>query len=143
MTDALQRFVEAQQHTYDLALREIRHGRKHSHWMWFIFPQLQGLGRSTMAEHYGIKDLKEASRYIDHDVLGPRLIQISKALLETNHLSASEIFGSPDDMKLHSCMTLFAAVPNSDIVFQRLLDKYFNGIPDQRTFALLRGDDYR
>ena len=133
----LQRFVEAQSHSYDDALREIAQGRKLTHWMWYIFPQLRGLGRSSHAEYYGIAGLDEATAYLNHPVLGPRLIKICQALLQHNGLSAHAIFGSPDDLKLHSSMTLFSNVKGAPAEFRLLLQHYFDGVPDGRTLALL------
>ena len=103
----LDRFVKAQAYDYDAALREIRSGRKRSHWMWYIFPQLQGLGFSSTAQYYGIRDLEEAKAYIAHPVLGPRLKEISEALLGLDTRDPSAVMGYPDDLKLRSCMTLF------------------------------------
>jgi uncharacterized protein (DUF1810 family) len=133
----LKRFIEAQAHDYEIALAEIRAGRKRSHWMWYIFPQIKGLGLSSTSQHYAIRDLKEAQAYLRHPVLGVRLIGISKALLELKSSNASLIFGSPDDLKLRSSMTLFAAVPDSDPVFQQVLQKYFQGKTDPHTLTLL------
>ncbi|MDF3077141.1 MAG: hypothetical protein K0S09_1030 [Sphingobacteriaceae bacterium] len=133
----LNRFLEAQKHTFDTACKEVKAGRKQSHWMWFIFPQIRGLGYSEMANRYGIANLKEAEDYLNHPVLGERLISISKLLLEIKGKSAYEIFGSPDDMKLRSSMTLFASVANADPVFQQVLNIYFSGEKDERTIALL------
>lgn len=122
---SLKRFISAQQHSYEVALKEIKQGRKQSHWMWYIFPQEAGLGHSEMAKRYAIKDADEAAAYLAHPVLGNRLIEISHAVLMINHKSANEIFGSPDDVKLRSCMTLFASAPNADPVFDKVLEKYF------------------
>jgi len=105
--------------------------------MWYIFPQIQGLGSSEAAKFYAIKDLKEAANYLMHPVLGPRLVKISKELLRHQDRSAHEIFGSPDDLKLRSCMTLFAAVPNADPVFQQVLDQFFDGEKDPKTQRIL------
>ena len=129
----LSRFLEAQNQTYLNALSEIRKGQKVTHWMWFIFPQLQGLGKSTTAQYYGITDLSEASAYLQHPVLGKHLIQISSVLLEIENKTVLEIFGSPDDLKLRSSMTLFSKVQGADHVFQKVLDKYFEGLPDTNT----------
>jgi uncharacterized protein (DUF1810 family) len=136
----LARFVSAQEDSYDVALAEVTRGRKHSHWMWFIFPQLRGLGRSSTAQFYGIGGAEEARAYLDHPVLGPRLIAVSEAALAVEGRSATEIFGSPDDMKLRSCATLFAQVSNRGSVFHKILDKYYGGKPDSCTLGLL-GDD--
>lgn len=137
MTDAdpfnLDRFLEAQQGIYEQALAEIRAGRKQSHWMWFIFPQYDGLGTSAMAKRYAIKSTAEAEAYLGHPVLGFRLFECAEAALAVPGRSASEVFGYPDDMKLRSCATLFAAVSPPRSVFHRLLDKYFAAEPDERT----------
>jgi uncharacterized protein (DUF1810 family) len=133
----LARFVEAQAGDYATALAEIRAGRKRSHWMWYIFPQIDGLGFSSMARRYAIKSLDEARAYLDHPVLGPRLVEITEAALAVEGRSAHEIFGSPDDMKLRSCGTLFARAASEGSVFSRLLDKFFDGKPDVRTLELL------
>jgi uncharacterized protein (DUF1810 family) len=133
----LDRFVHAQKGDYDQALSEIRSGRKRSHWMWYIFPQFAGLGLSTISRTYAIKSVAEAVAYLRHPVLGPRLIECAEAALAVESRSAQEIFGTPDDMKLRSCATLFARVSPSHPVFQRLLDRYFHGQPDEKTLGLL------
>ena len=133
----LKRFIEAQERDYETALAEIRNGRKRSHWMWYIFPQVKGLGFSSMAQHFGIKDLQEAEAYLRHPVLGKRLIAISEALLAEEGANATQIFGNPDDLKLRSSMTLFAAVKDSDPVFKQVIDKYFQGKPDAQTLTIL------
>jgi uncharacterized protein (DUF1810 family) len=133
----LARFVSAQEGSYDVALAEVTRGRKYSHWMWFIFPQLRGLGRSSTAQFYGIGGTEEARAYLDHPLLGPRLIAVCQAALAVEGRSALEIFGSPDDMKLRSCATLFAQISSPDSVFHKLLDKYYGGQPDARTLELL------
>ncbi len=112
-TDRLSRFIDAQQRDYDRALGEIRQGRKQSHWMWYIFPQLAGLGHSETARFYGIKDGQEARDYLAHPVLGSRLIEISTALLDIDGRTANQVMGSPDDLKLRSSMTLFSLVENT------------------------------
>lgn len=129
----LARFTSAQEAVYDRALAEIRHGDKRSHWMWFIFPQIDGLGFSLTAKHYAIKSAEEARQYLSHPVLGPRLLACAEAVLAVEGRSALEIFGSPDDMKLKSCMTLFESVGGQDSVFGRVLDKYYQGKRDTRT----------
>ena len=131
--DNLNRFLVAQKHSYQNALSEIKNGRKQSHWMWYIFPQIQGLGYSETARFYSIKDLAEAKSYLNDPILGKRLIEISSELLKLNGKSAHQIFGSPDDMKLRSSMTLFANVPNADLVFKQVLEKYFIGENDELT----------
>jgi uncharacterized protein (DUF1810 family) len=133
----LNRFVAAQDGVYDRALGEIRVGRKRSHWMWFIFPQFDGLGYSATSKRYSIKSLAEADAYVKHPVLGSRLRECCKAVLGVSGHSADEIFGSPDDMKLRSCATLFAKVSPPDSVFHRLLDRYFDGDPDNATLRLI------
>ncbi len=133
----LQRFLSAQANTYNTALNEIKNGKKQSHWMWFIFPQLKGLGLSSTSKFYAISDLKEAEAYLNHPILGNRLIEITEVLLKLENKSAREIFGSPDDKKLLSCMTLFRMVDNSPSVFHEVLNKYFNGKLDKRTLQLL------
>ncbi|WP_420153757.1 DUF1810 domain-containing protein [Siphonobacter sp.] len=133
----LNRFIEAQEEEYAQALSEIKRGRKRSHWMWYIFPQLKGLGSSHMAQHYGIANRAEAEAYIQHPVLGPRLIEISQALLKLPTSNATAVMGSPDDLKLRSCMTLFATLDASDPVFQRVLDKFYQGEADAQTLRLL------
>ncbi len=133
----LRRFVEAQQEDYATALAEVRAGRKHSHWMWYIFPQLDGLAFSSTSRHYAIKSAAEARAYLAHPVLGPRLVEISEAALGVPQRSAHDIFGSPDDLKLRSCATLFATVSPPGSVFERLLDRFFHGERDDRTLKLL------
>jgi len=137
MQDRLERFLSAQQQSYQSALTEIRNGKKASHWMWYIFPQLKGLGSSQMAIHYGIENLDEAKAYLAHPTLGKRLVEISTAALETKTSHATTLMGSPDDLKLRSCMTLFSELKPTHPVFQQVLDKYFKGEKDHRTLALL------
>ena len=134
----LDRFVKAQAYDYDAALREIRSGRKRSHWMWYIFPQLQGLGFSSTAQYYGIRDLEEAKAYMAHPVLGPRLTEISEALLGLDTCDPSAVMGYPDDLKLRSCMTLFELAAPEQPVFGRVLEKYYAGRRDNRTLELLK-----
>jgi uncharacterized protein (DUF1810 family) len=133
----LSRFVSAQDGVYEDALREIREGRKCGHWMWFIFPQLDGLGRSPMAQHYAIQNLAEARAYLEHPVLGPRLRECARALLDVKGRSAAHIFGSPDDLKLRSSLTLFARAAGNPSIFEEALVAFFDGVPDARTLALL------
>jgi uncharacterized protein (DUF1810 family) len=133
----LARFIEAQRDTYDDAIAEIRGGRKRSHWMWFVFPQIAGLGVSETSKRYGIRSRAEAEAYLAHPVLGPRLRESVEAVLAVEGHSAHDIFGSPDDVKLRSCMTLFAAVSPPGSAFERLLERYFDGEPDGRTLRLL------
>ena len=133
----LDRFVKAQEYDYDTALREIRGGRKRSHWMWYIFPQLQGLGYSSTSQYYGIRDLEEAKDYLEHPVLGPRLLEISEALLTLDTDDAGAVMGYPDNLKLHSCMTLFELAAPEQPVFARVLEKFYAGHRDRRTLELL------
>jgi uncharacterized protein (DUF1810 family) len=133
----LNRFVAAQADSYAAALAEIRRGRKRSHWMWYVFPQLTGLGRSSTAQFYGIDSLDEARAYLAHPLLGPRLLEIAAAVVASRARSANALFGSPDDLKLRSCCTLFAHVSHAGSVFERILDKYFEGRPDPKTLELL------
>jgi uncharacterized protein (DUF1810 family) len=133
----LARFVDAQALAYDRALAEIGSGHKRSHWMWYVFPQLAGLGLSAMSVRFAIGSLDEARAYLRHPVLGPRLQECFDALLRMDGRSAHDIFGSPDDLKLRSCATLFAEIAPPDSVFARVLDRYFDGRRDERTFALL------
>lgn len=133
----LSRFVQAQEADYEKALSEIRSGRKRSHWMWYIFPQFDGLGFSSTSKRYSIKSIAEAKAYLAHPVLGPRLIVCAEAVLNVEGRSAHAIFDSPDDMKLRSCATLFASVSPKGSVFERLLDKYFPNGRDSETLRLL------
>lgn len=137
MADDLQRFLNAQQSSFPTALSEIRNGHKESHWMWFIFPQLKGLGRSPNALYYGINGIDEAANYLEHPILGLRLIEISQILLTLSTNNATKIFGTPDDLKLHSCMTLFSLIPGADPVFAQVLQKFFAGKLDTSTLSLL------
>jgi uncharacterized protein (DUF1810 family) len=142
MTDSdLVRFLDAQDQIYAQVIEELTSGRKQTHWMWFIFPQLVGLGRSAMAQHYAIHDLDQARRYLGDSILGPRLRQVVKLMIDQKRKSAFEILGSPDDMKFRSCLTLFreAASENSDrTLFTKALDQFYRGQPDGRTLELLR-----
>lgn len=135
--DDLQRFIDAQEADFTTALAEIKNGRKRSHWMWYIFPQLRGLGSSDNAMYYGIQNIDEAEAYINHPVLGQRLMEICLALLQLKSDNANEIFGSPDDLKLRSSMTLFASLPDAYPIFQSVLEKFFNGEPDDKTLRLI------
>lgn len=136
-SEGVSRFLDAQNQVYLKALSEIEAGRKTTHWMWYIFPQIKGLGNSETANFYAIKDIDEAFEYLEHPVLGKHLVEISKAVLAINDKSAQEIFGSPDDMKLHSSMTLFGQVENADPVFAEILNKYFGGLFDSRTLQII------
>lgn len=134
----LARFVAAQQGVYPVALAEVRGGRKRSHWMWFVFPQIAGLGTSAMAMRYAISSRDEAAAYLTHPVLGPRLVEIAEAALAVAAgRSALDVFGSPDDLKLRSSATLFAAVSPAGSVFEQLLTRYFAGQPDEATLRRL------
>ena len=137
MTYDLGRFKVAQEWDYQQALSEIRAGRKRSHWIWYIFPQLQGLGRSSMCARYGIKGMGEAEAYLSDEVLRARLIEISQALLELNAQDPVAVMGHIDALKLRSCMTLFSLARNTDPVFQAVLNRYYGGEPDKRTIELL------
>ena len=133
----LGRFVQAQEEDYEQALSEIRSGLKRSHWMWYIFPQFEGLGVSSTSKRYSVKSVAEANAYLAHPVLGPRLVECAEAALRVEGLSAAEIFGSPGDMKLRSCATLFGFVSSEGSVFDRVIDKYFCGQRDDRTLRLI------
>jgi uncharacterized protein (DUF1810 family) len=135
----LLRFTRAQQGIYGQALAELRAGEKQSHWMWFVFPQVDGLGHSETTEYFSIKSVEEARQYLAHPVLGARLLECAETVLAVEGRSASEIFGSPDDLKLRSSMTLFASVSEPGSVFARVLEKYFDGEPDGRTLRILEG----
>jgi uncharacterized protein (DUF1810 family) len=133
----LQRFVDAQDHVYDTVIDELRGGRKRSHWIWFVFPQLRGLGRSPTALHYGISSLSEARAYLAHDVLGPRLRECARLVAAIDDRSAADIFGFPDDLKVRSSMTLFARATDDNADFTTVLDKFYNGEEDPVTVARL------
>jgi len=133
----LARFVRAQENVYEQVLSEIRSGKKRTHWMWYIFPQVEGLAFSSTSQHYSIKSIAEAKAYLDHPILGPRLLECTEAVVQVDGRSAMEIFGSPDDLKLRSCATLFASVSAPDSVFERLLRKYYPGGRDDKTLRLL------
>lgn len=138
----LDRFILAQETDFERALTEISYGRKQTHWMWYIFPQIQGLGFSDSAKYYAIKDLKEAAAYVAHPVLGPRLLTIARELLRHKGISAKQIFGSPDDLKLRSSMTLFSTLPNADPVFGEVIVQFFQGESDQKTERFLHLQAY-
>jgi uncharacterized protein (DUF1810 family) len=135
----LERFIQAQADDYERALFEIKRGRKHSHWMWYVFPQFDGLGYSATTKQYSIKSLAEAQAYLKHPVLARRLHDCCEAVLGVEGRSAYQIFGAPDDMKLKSCATLFASLSPRDSVFDRVLTKYFNSERDSKTLHLLGG----
>jgi uncharacterized protein (DUF1810 family) len=136
----LQRFVEAQEPVYRRVCAELAAGAKASHWMWFVFPQLKGLGRSATAEHFGIASREEALAYLQHPVLGPRLRQCTRLVLQAEGRTLSQIFGSPDDLKFRSSMTLFATVAPDDPLFRRALEQYCDG-DDPKTIALLQASE--
>jgi uncharacterized protein (DUF1810 family) len=135
----LERFVDAQAPVIEDVLRELQAGRKTTHWMWFVFPQLRGLGRSATAYYYGIASAEEAKAYLAHAILGPRLRRCVDLVLRVEGRSAHAVFGSPDDMKFHSSMTLFAAVAPDEPLFREALARYFAGAPDPVTVERLRG----
>jgi uncharacterized protein (DUF1810 family) len=138
--DDLRRFTEAQERVYPTVLAELREGRKRSHWIWFIFPQLRGLGRSSTARHYGIASREEASAYLAHPTLGPRLRECAGLVAAIDGRTAEEIFGWPDCLKVRSCMTLFAAVaadPAEQADFQAVLDEFYDGLGDPVTLEML------
>ncbi|MBV8206700.1 MAG: DUF1810 domain-containing protein [Acidobacteria bacterium] len=138
----LQRFVDAQAPVYARAVAELRAGRKRSHWMWFIFPQIRGLGYSATARRFAIRSLAEARAYLQHPLLGPRLEECTRLVLAVPGSSVGEIFGYPDDLKFRSCMTLFCVTEKESAkqsgVFQQALEKYFAGEPDEATLGELR-----
>lgn len=136
-TKSLSRFLKAQDNTYDEALKEIKSGRKRSHWMWYVFPQIRGLGFTDTSKYYAIRDLKEAQEYLEHPILGNRLIEISKALLELKTRDAFAVFGSPDEMKLKSSMTLFSLVPKADPIFKEIINAFYDGEKDESTLQLV------
>lgn len=138
MENNLKRFIDAQESDYQKALSEIKNGKKRTHWMWYIFPQIQGLGFSEMARFYSIKDIQEAEAYLADPILGNRLIEISEALISLESRNAHQIFGSPDDLKLKSCMTLFSSLKNTNPVFQKVLDEFFNNSKDEKTLEIIK-----
>jgi uncharacterized protein (DUF1810 family) len=135
----LDRFISAQERVYERVLAELRGGLKRTHWMWYIFPQIDGSGHSPTTRHYAIKSLEETRRYLSHPVLGARLVECAEAVLAVQGLPVSDIFGYPDDRKLQSSMTLFALVAEPPSVFERVLDKYFQGKRDARTLQIAGG----
>jgi uncharacterized protein (DUF1810 family) len=134
----LSRFIKAQDRIYDRVLTELRNGYKRSHWMWYIFPQVDGLGHSATSKHYAIKSAEEAQAYLEHPVLGKRLLECTETVLAIDGLSASEVFGFPDDLKLKSSMTLFAAISDRASPFARVLEKYYRGSHDEMTLEILK-----
>ena len=133
----LQRFLSAQEKNFDRVLLELNRGRKTGHWMWYIFPQLKGLGRSSTAAFYAIQSKDEAIAYLNHPVLGPRLLECTKAVNAHDKLTAEHIFGYPDYLKFRSCMTLFEKIANNETLFSEALDKFYGGEPDERTLSIL------
>ena len=133
----LHRFIEAQNGIYEQALAELKAGRKRSHWMWFIFPQIAGLGTSSMAEKYAIRSVEEATAYLSDPILGSRLLRCVEAILSVSDRSAHDIMGSPDDLKLRSSMTLFAAVSDHGSPFHKAIDHFYDGKFDGRTISIL------
>lgn len=133
----LDRYIEAQTNTYPIALKEIKEEEKQSHWMWFIFPQIKGLGYSPTSVYYAIQNREEAEQYLAHPILGARLREISEVLLGLNTSNANQVFGYPDDLKLKSSMTLFYLV-GKEALFKQVLDKFFSGELDERTVELLK-----
>jgi uncharacterized protein (DUF1810 family) len=138
MENDLNRFLTAQENNYEIALAEIKLGKKQSHWMWYIFPQVRGLGQSSTSVFYGIENLEEVIAYLAHPLLGSRLVAITNELLLLEDKDASKIFGNPDNLKLKSCMTLFSIIgENSGSVFKRVIDTYFDGCLDAKTLQLI------
>lgn len=138
LQDGIERYVLAQENVFHQALNEINNGKKQSHWMWFVFPQIKGLGFTDYNVYYGIKDLKEAGQFLNDPILGKRLIEISEAVLSQGGKTALEIFGNPDQRKLKSSMTLFSQIQNTNPVFQKVLEKYYQGSVDEKTMAILQ-----
>lgn len=137
MAYELNRFTKAQEKDYKTALNEIKSGRKKTHWIWYIFPQIHGLGQTETSRFYAIKSLAEAQAYLSHPVLGSRLIEISTVLLGLKAAGATEVLGTPDDLKVRSCMTLFSLLPETNDVFQKVLDKFYGGKKDQKTIDIV------
>lgn len=133
----LNRFLEAQDKAYEGALMEITNGKKQGHWIWYIFPQISGLGFSEMTQFYAIKDIKEAPAYLQHPVLGNRMLQIARSLLSVEGKTARQILRNPDDLKVRSCMTLFSLLPQPNPIFQAVLVKFYDGIQDEATLSFL------
>lgn len=138
-SENLQRFLDAQQSDYEIALSEIKKGRKRSHWMWYIFPQIKGLGFSEVSRFYAIRNIDEAEEYLGHPILGKRLVEISNELLHSNN--GRKIFGNPDDLKLKSSMTLFSSISKTNPVFEMVLQKFFDGKKDDKTLAILAEEE--
>ena len=138
MNSGLNRFIKAQENQYEIALTEIKNGKKISHWMWYIFPQISGLGSSNTAIHYAINGLGEAKDFLNNELLGKRLLEITEVLFELKQNNADIIFGYPDNLKLKSSMTLFYIASNSDEIFKSIIDKYFSGDFCNKTIQLVR-----
>ena len=134
----LERFIKIQKEDYAMALKEIKNGRKRTHWMWYIFPQLKGLGTSAMAQYYGLENLEEAKEYYNNNYLRKNLLEITKALLSLDNTNIESILGYPDNLKLLSCMTLFEIVDKNEKTFSQILDKYYNGKRDTNTIHLIK-----
>jgi len=133
----LSRFIDAQEDVYTDVLDELKRGKKTGHWMWFIFPQMEGLGHSPMSERFSISCINEAKVYIEHPVLGPRLLECVALVMKVEGRSAEQIFGYPDDLKFRSCMTLFSIVDEADSIYQCALDRFFDGKPDPKTLKAM------
>ncbi len=133
----LNRFISAQDKIYETVIKELINGKKHTHWMWYIFPQIDGLGKSATSKYYAIKSIEETRQYLNHPVLGKRLLECAEIVIYLEGKSISEIFGFPDDLKLKSSMTLFAYIANPGSIFARIIDKYFEGEKDVKTLDLL------
>ena len=138
----LQRFIDAQEPVYPAVVAELQRGKKSGHWMWFIYPQISGLGHSAMARHYAIRSIEEARAYLVHSVLGERLIHCTRLVNDVAGCTAMQIFGYPDDRKFRSSMTLFERADNHVPVFAQALAKYFDGVPDPLTLDILRQQDH-
>ena len=138
-TDSLDRFIKAQNESYDEIIRELKNGEKVTHWMWYVFPQIAGLGQSAIAKFYAIQDPSEAQAYLDHPILGKRLLECTKIVLALKGKAALDIFGGVDAMKFRSSMTLFMFIAGSDSIYQDAIEKYFDGEPDQRSLDILSG----
>ncbi|WP_294958284.1 DUF1810 domain-containing protein [uncultured Flavobacterium sp.] len=136
--DGIERYLSAQENVYEQALDEIKKGKKQSHWMWFIFPQLRGLGFTEYNIYYGIENLKEASEYLNHPILGKRLMEITQAMLQIKNKTALEILGRADERKLKSCMTLFSLLPQAPEYFVKVLEKYYDGEKDEKTLQVIK-----
>ena len=138
MPHDLHRFIKAHKQDFEIALAEIKAGKKRSHWMWYIFPQIKGLGFSETSRYYALESLEEAKEFLYHPILGKNLVTITSELLKLNTSEARSIFGTPDDMKLFSSMTLFSSISPTNPIFIQVLEKFFNGEKDERTIQLLK-----